>query len=79
MDTYYVRLKASKNIKQTMDLLTEMQIDKQKFEFITKMTDNYLRNEQTRKVRYKTRLETIQRNFIFGVDKDLLKQSFHSY
>lgn len=79
MDTYYVLLKASKNIKQTMDLLTEMQIDKQKFEFITKMTDNYLRNEQTRKVRYKTRLETIQRNFIFGVDKDLLKQSFHSY
>lgn len=74
-----LKLKASKNIKQTMDLLTEMQIDKQKFEFITKMTDNYLRNEQTRKVRYKTRLETIQRNFIFGVDKDLLKQSFHSY
>ena len=79
IDTYYTRLKASKNIKQTMDLLAEMQIDKQKFDYITKLTDSYLKKEQTRTVRYKTRLETIQRNFIFGVDKDLLKQSFHSY
>ena len=79
IDTYYTRLKASKNIKQTMDLLAEMQIDKQKFDYITKLTDSYLKKEQTRKVRYKTRIENIRRNFYFEVDANQLKQSFHSY
>ena len=62
-----------------MDLLAEMQIDKQKFDYITKLADSYLKKAQTRKVRYKTRIENIRRNFYFEVDANQLKQSFHSY